>query len=294
MSDYASIIKKALFDFVRRTLKNKKKHGASVFLCAVAIMFSTLCLRNYQSARYAHADTGQIDNSAQIKLLMSGDPKDILTIRKKEIPSVTDSSKKEEKQPVAVHTQAHVDKAEGDVQVELPISASSNDILAINKSDILSVMGFSKEGGRKAGKENEDLEKRLYDMVGDSPIREMVPFIAKRDQRTAAFLVGIAKKESSFGFASPSKDGITCFNYWGYKGSAGRGTGMGYACFASAEEAVRIVGDRLGVLVEKKRDTPARMVDTWKCGISCAGDPGAPSWVSTVALYFNKIVSYNS
>lgn len=132
--------------------------------------------------------------------------------------------------------------------------------------------------------------KKLYDIVGDAPIREMVPFISKRDEMVAAFLVGIAKKESSFGFHSPSKDGKTCYNYWGYKGSAGRGTGMGYACFSSAEEAIKVVGDRIEVLVKKDRNTPARMVDTWKCGKSCAGDPGAPSWISTVKFYFDKIV----
>lgn len=134
------------------------------------------------------------------------------------------------------------------------------------------------------------LKEKLYDIVGDSPIREMVPFISKRDEKVAAFLVGIAKKESSFGSRSPLKEGKTCYNYWGYKSSGERGKAMGYACFGSAEEAVKVVGDRIEVLVEKKRDTPARMVDTWKCGTSCAGDPGAPSWVSTVALYFKKIV----
>lgn len=133
--------------------------------------------------------------------------------------------------------------------------------------------------------------EKLYEIVGEAPIKEMIPFISERDERVAAFLVGIAKKESSFGFASPSKEGKTCYNYWGYKGSAGRGTGMGYACFASAEEAIQIVGDRIEVLVGKERNTPARMVDTWKCGRSCASDPGAPGWVSTVALYFNQIVS---
>jgi hypothetical protein len=118
----------------------------------------------------------------------------------------------------------------------------------------------------------------------------MVPFISKREEKVAAFLVGIAKKESSLGLASPSKDGKTCYNYWGYKGSGGRGTGMGYACFASAEEAVKTVGDRIEVLVAKERNTPARMVDTWKCGRSCGGDPGAAGWVATVAFYFDKIV----
>ena len=132
--------------------------------------------------------------------------------------------------------------------------------------------------------------QKIYEIVGDAPIREMVPFISQRDEKVAAFLVGIAKKESSFGLASPSKNGESCYNYWGYKGEGGRGTGMGYACFASAEEAVKVVGDRIEVLVNKQRNTPERMVDTWKCGSSCAGDPGAPSWISTVALYFDKLV----
>lgn len=133
------------------------------------------------------------------------------------------------------------------------------------------------------------LKNQLYEIVGEAPMKEMVPFISKRDGKVAAFLVGIAKKESSFGLASPSKDGQDCFNYWGYKGAGGRGVGMGYACFESAEEAIKVVGDRIEVLVNKNRNTPSLMVDTWKCGTSCKGDPGAPGWVSTVALYFNQI-----
>ncbi len=135
-----------------------------------------------------------------------------------------------------------------------------------------------------------EMESKLFNIVGDTPIAEMVPFIARRESKVAAFLVGIAKKESSFGLASPSKGGSTCYNYWGYKGTGSRGTALGYSCFGSAQEAIQIVGDRIEVLVAKERNTPAKMVDTWKCGRSCAGDPGAPSWVSTVALYFNRIV----
>lgn len=136
-----------------------------------------------------------------------------------------------------------------------------------------------------------DFADKIYAIVGDSPIKEMVPFISKRNQKVAAFLVGIAKKESSFGSASPSKNGEDCHNYWGYKGSAGNGSVNGYACFGSAEEAVETVGDRIEVLVNKDHTTPARMVNTWKCGKSCAGDAGAPGWVSTVASCFEKIVT---
>jgi hypothetical protein len=144
--------------------------------------------------------------------------------------------------------------------------------------------------GENAKAQTTEMESKLFNIVGDTPLAEMVPFIARRESKVAAFLVGIAKKESSFGLASPSKEGSTCYNYWGYKGTGSRGTSLGYSCFGSAEEAIRIVGDRIEVLVAKERNTPAKMVDTWKCGRSCAGDPGAPSWVSTVALYFNRIV----
>ena len=136
-----------------------------------------------------------------------------------------------------------------------------------------------------------DFADKIYAIVGDAPIKEMVPFISKRNQKVAAFLVGIAKKESSFGEHSPSLNGQDCHNYWGYKGSAGKGSINGYACFGSAEEAIETVGDRIEVLVNKDHNTPARMVNTWKCGKSCAGDPGAPGWVLTVASCFEKIVS---
>ncbi len=140
-------------------------------------------------------------------------------------------------------------------------------------------------------KKSSDFENKIYTLVGNAPIREMVPFISKRNKKVAAFIVGIAKKESGLGKHSPLKDGKNCYNYWGYKGAAGRGSSAGFACFASAEEAVKIVGNRIEVLVGKNRTTPAAMVHTWKCGTSCVGDPGAPSWVSTVTTVFNKIAS---
>ena len=133
--------------------------------------------------------------------------------------------------------------------------------------------------------------QKIYEIVGEAPIKEMVPFISKRDEKVAAFLVGIAKKESSLGEHSPLKDGHTCYNYWGYKGSAGNGSVLGYACFASAEEAIEIVGNRIEVLIGKNHSTPAKMVNTWKCGMDCSKDPGAPGWVATVAMYFEKIIS---
>jgi len=161
-----------------------------------------------------------------------------------------------------------------------------------NKRNKSIFAGFqSEEQGRINNLTTDQFVQKIYEIVGDAPIKEMVPFISKRNERVAAFLVGIAKKESSLGEHSPSKDGHTCYNYWGYKGSAGNGNVLGYACFASAEEAVETVGNRIETLIGKDHNTPAKMVNTWKCGTDCSRDPGASGWVATVAMYFEKIVS---
>lgn len=140
--------------------------------------------------------------------------------------------------------------------------------------------------------EESELEKELYEIVGDYPIREMVPYIAKKDKTVAAFIVGIAKKESNWGKRVPTLNGQDCYNYWGYKGAGKNGTAMGHGCFATPEEAVDVIGKRLEQLVEKNLTTPSKMV-VWKCGSSCAatgGQAAANKWISDVSLYFNRIV----
>jgi hypothetical protein len=137
---------------------------------------------------------------------------------------------------------------------------------------------------------NDQAEEKLYDLVGSFPIKEMIPFIAGYDREVAALMVGIAKKESDWGRHAPSKNGQDCFNYWGYKSSGSRGTAMGYACFGSAEEAVTAVAGRIGHFVDKKLNTPAKMV-VWKCGSSCAWDDPANvrKWIADVSVYYNQI-----
>lgn len=132
----------------------------------------------------------------------------------------------------------------------------------------------------------------LETLVGEAPIRAMIPALVERDRETAAFLVSIARKESSWGEHAPSKEGGDCFNYWGYKGTGSRGTGMGYACFASPEEAVDTVGNRLSKLIhEKKLNSPERLI-VWKCGSSCEGhSPESVSkWISDVRSVYSKFV----
>lgn len=133
------------------------------------------------------------------------------------------------------------------------------------------------------------LEKKVGAMVSDSPMKSMAPYIAKQNEKTAAYLVAIAKKESDWGKYSPKKRGKECFNYWGYKGKRNRNA-AGYSCFDSPAQAVNVVGKRIDNLIAQKIDTPREMV-VWKCGRACTArsDTGAAKWVSDVNLYYKKI-----
>jgi hypothetical protein len=258
-----------------------KKTNILFFAIALTIFAGMTSLWDSQTTSYAHAYTGDLAKESRSGVPLFKSDKELF-----------DGGNETYAQP-AKEEQAVVGKKSVDVTRKLKAMLLNENRerlvdgnAATGSQLVIAVLGEE----RQLAEQNQKFAEKLYEIVGDTPIKEMVPYISERDEKVAAFLVGIAKKESSFGLASPSKDGETCYNYWGYKSSGGRGTSLGYACFASAEEAVKIVGDRIEVLVNKQRNTPARMVDTWKCGTSCAGDPGAPSWVSTVALYYNKIV----
>ncbi len=150
---------------------------------------------------------------------------------------------------------------------------------------------FEKKGAVLGDKEEKRDEKILSEMVQGHPISEMIPYISKRDKKVAAFLVAIAKKESDWGTHSPKVDGRDCHNYWGYKGGY-KPTSSGYSCFDSPEQAVSVVGDKIESLIEKKIDTPERML-VWKCGSSCKShDPaGVKKWVADVRTYWKKFDS---
>jgi len=136
------------------------------------------------------------------------------------------------------------------------------------------------------------LESRVRKVVAGYPIETMAPYIATHKKTTAAFLVGIAKKESNWGKRIPrSEDGADCYNYWGYRGEGSRGMAMGHGCFASPEEAIGVVGGRLDTLIQEyKFDTPAELI-VWKCGWSCDGhsSKSVKKWISDVGLYSGKI-----
>lgn len=170
-----------------------------------------------------------------------------------------------------------------DIKIKLAVSGD------ISESNIAFSEIISEESQR------DNVEKGLYELVGDYPIKEMIPEIRKYDRETAAFIIGIAKKESNWGKRSPSKNGFDCYNYWGYKGAGSRGIAMGHGCFGSPEEGVQMVGNRISTLLDQNLNTPAKLI-VWKCGRSCAGhDPASVTkWISDVNLYYNKVKSIHS
>jgi hypothetical protein len=140
--------------------------------------------------------------------------------------------------------------------------------------------------------EKEELEKKIKKMVKGYPIEKMAPYIMEKDRIVAAFLVGIAKKESNWGKRVPVLDGQNCYNYWGYRGQRKLMGSGGHTCFNSRKDAVDTVAKRLDWLVNnKKLNTPSKMV-VWKCGSSCAatgGQAAARKWISDVNFYFKKL-----
>jgi len=157
------------------------------------------------------------------------------------------------------------------------------------RTEKLPIGDILEEPQLEALKKERENQERYMELVGGYPMAEMVPHISKREKKTAAFLISIAKKESDWGKHSPSKNGRHCYNYWGYKGGYDP-TESGYSCFDSAEQAIQVVGDRIDQLVEKKLDTPQKMV-IWKCGSNCAADANAGNWIAAVNSYFQKLAS---
>ena len=139
--------------------------------------------------------------------------------------------------------------------------------------------------------EQEEYEANIRKMVEGYPIEAMLPEIFAEDRLTAAFLVGIAKKESNWGKRVPVLEGQDCFNYWGYRGVRRMmGTG-GHTCFNSRKDAVDTVATRLEKLIHSsKLNTPEKMI-VWKCGSSCAGHSreSVKKWISDVDMYFSQL-----
>lgn len=138
---------------------------------------------------------------------------------------------------------------------------------------------------------DEKYRDTIREMVKGYPIEEMLPYIFEQDRMTAAFLIGIAKKESNWGKRVPVLDDQDCFNYWGYRGIRRMmGTG-GHTCFNGRKDAVETVAKRIDTLIHsEKLNTPEKMI-VWKCGFSCAGHSreSVKKWISDVDMYFREL-----
>jgi hypothetical protein len=135
------------------------------------------------------------------------------------------------------------------------------------------------------------LERNVGKLVSGYPIEKMVPYISTKEKSTAAFLVGIAKKESNWGKYSPHLNGKDCYNYWGYRGQGENVTPSGYTCFKNPKEAVNVVSQRINDLVENSGlDTPNKMI-VWKCGWDCAehSPESVSKWIADVGYYYRKV-----
>jgi hypothetical protein len=137
------------------------------------------------------------------------------------------------------------------------------------------------------------VDKKILAIIKNTPMERMAAAISKREKMVAAYLVGIAMKESKFGIYSPKKNGRDCFNYWGYRGKENR-TASGYSCFRSPEEAIKIVGNRIEAIVDRGADSPADMI-VWKCGSTCAGHSpeSVRKWIADVSIHFYQINTAN-
>lgn len=142
--------------------------------------------------------------------------------------------------------------------------------------------------------EKENLKRDLHAMVKGHPIELMIPYIAQKDRKTAAYLIGIAKKESNWGERRPVLAGVDCYNYWGFRLLRDRMGSGGHTCFDSPQEAVDIVSKRITEIIAQNEVESARDMLVWKCGSNCAltgGRAAANKWALDVDLYADKLLN---
>ena len=142
--------------------------------------------------------------------------------------------------------------------------------------------------------EREQFKKELSILLKDHPIERMIPYIAQKDRKTAAYLVAIAKKESNWGKRIPVLAGQDCYNYWGFRLERERMGSGGHTCFDSPREAVNVVSRRIAEIIKRNDAQSAKDLLVWKCGTSCAltgGQVAANKWASDVDFYAQKVLN---
>lgn len=140
----------------------------------------------------------------------------------------------------------------------------------------------------------EKLEKDLSVLVEGHPIQLMIPYIVEKDRKTAAYLVGIAKKESNWGKRKPVLNGEDCYNYWGFRAKRERMGSGGHTCFDTPKEAVDVISKRIDQIIERNDVESAQDLLVWKCGSDCSvtgGQAAADKWAVDVDMYAKEILN---
>ena len=141
--------------------------------------------------------------------------------------------------------------------------------------------------------EIDNLKKDLNALVNGSPIEKMVPYIAQKDRTTAAYIIGIAKKESNWGNRKPVLAGQDCYNYWGFRLERARMGSGGHTCFNNPKEAVNVIAGRIEQIIERNNAQSAKSMLVWKCGSDCSatgGQASADKWAADVDMYAKKVL----
>jgi len=142
--------------------------------------------------------------------------------------------------------------------------------------------------------ERENLSKELRLIVKGYPIERMIPYIATKDRKTIAYLIGIAKKESAWGKRRPVLLGKDCYNYWGFRAERERMGSGGHTCFDNPREAVAVVSRRIAEIIARNDAESAKDLLVWKCGSDCSvtgGQAAANKWAEDVDFYAEKVLN---
>lgn len=138
-------------------------------------------------------------------------------------------------------------------------------------------------------------EAKIRDLVGDHPIAQMAPYIAKEDPLVAAFFIAIARKESSWGDHVPVNNGKDCYNYVGFRLKTEEMGSAGHSCFSSPKEGFERTAKRIKNLIyDEKMTTAEKMVSPWKCGYRPDLDnkEAVQKWVSDVDSILKQVLSW--
>lgn len=142
----------------------------------------------------------------------------------------------------------------------------------------------------------EQFEDKIRALVGDHPIKQMAPYMAKEaDPLVVAFYLGIARQESSWGEHVPVHNGKDCYNYVGFRMKTKTLGSGGHSCFATPEEGYNATVKRIKDLIyNEKMTTAKKMVSPWKCGYRPDLDDkkSVQRWVDSVDSIVKEVLSW--